>query len=367
MWFFDYVSMGQAVTAPGDFKLLGKHGWLKYDLESKKLLRKGISAQQVEGSYSSVVTVSFDGSVCRMAGNPSRYGRLDNVFGYTDIDAAVGVFNRILSDLDLPPFEKGQYFSGLGKEGDQWGCTGARFTRLDLTQNMAVGQENERAFIRALGTVSIGRGLRPHVFPNGLTVDWLRDGCEPSEFIYSKVYAKSIWMGEDRKKERHVASLGKEDLIYYDLLKQWAMHQGTVRQEHSFKNKFFAKHPNLSVWGVFDPQARPIMQRLGMIDKAIGSLSAGAGDMAAILDRLVEAGYTARQARASYNVWKDWRDGEAFDRTSSWYVHRNRLLDIGLDISVPAQHQIMYLPRIRAASDIEVVPLAPPDWYRSAA
>lgn len=367
MWFYDYMGAYEAITAPGDYRYLAKHGWLKYDVERREILRRGVTPEKIEGSFSSVVTVSFDGSVIRMLGNPSRWGRLDNVFGVETIDGCFAVFNSILADLDLPPFTKGQYFEGLGKEGDEWGCTGARINRLDVTRNWFAGQGNERPLIRALGTISLGKGLRPNVYPNGLTVDWLRENCKASQYIYEKVYAKGLWLGDDRRKEKHVATLTGEDLAYYEQLKEWAEVEGLLRHELKFGKKFFAKHPEASCWGGWDINAPIIMNMLGRLDKAMKTLAVGAGDMNEILGRLIDSGLTARQARTTYNYWKDWRDGEPFQQTSSWYVHRNRLLDVGIDISVPAHNAIMYLPRIKAAGEIELAVATPPEWYRRAA
>ncbi|ENB3621243.1 Replication-associated protein G2P, partial [Escherichia coli] len=61
-----------------------------------------------EGSFSDVVSIKIRGSELTMSGNPSRWGKLDNVFGCASVDECFGVFNQILRSLGLPEFTKGR-------------------------------------------------------------------------------------------------------------------------------------------------------------------------------------------------------------------------------------------------------------------
>ncbi|MCL7708226.1 Replication-associated protein G2P, partial [Enterobacter kobei] len=61
---------------------------------------------QHKGSFCDQVSISIKGSILKMSGNPSRWNRLDNLFGHTSVDACVQVYNRILNDLGLPEFTK---------------------------------------------------------------------------------------------------------------------------------------------------------------------------------------------------------------------------------------------------------------------
>lgn len=42
----------------------------------------------------------------KVSGNPSRWGRVDNLFGLKSIDACVDVYNQIVSSLGLPIFTR---------------------------------------------------------------------------------------------------------------------------------------------------------------------------------------------------------------------------------------------------------------------
>ena len=59
-----------------------------------------------KGSYCDEVSLKISGSVIRMAGNPSRWGRVENVFGFDTVDSCVSCFNSILSSLKLPIFTR---------------------------------------------------------------------------------------------------------------------------------------------------------------------------------------------------------------------------------------------------------------------
>ncbi|QXP22699.1 hypothetical protein [Actinobacillus pleuropneumoniae] len=41
------------------------------------------------GSYCDQVSIKISGSVIRMSGNPSRWNRLENLFGFDSIDSCV--------------------------------------------------------------------------------------------------------------------------------------------------------------------------------------------------------------------------------------------------------------------------------------
>jgi len=130
--------------------------------------------KKLESSYSSKLSIRCDGFKVTVDGNPSRWQRLDNLFGLRAFDGAIGVYNRILDEHGLPPFTKNTWLDWVqGKDGKRAtrAGDGARFLRVDWTRNLSVGQGNVSAFLRAISSQSIGKGKRPQLYQNGHTVD----------------------------------------------------------------------------------------------------------------------------------------------------------------------------------------------------
>ncbi len=68
--------------------------------------------QGLEGSFDSRVEVRCDGHQVEFSGNISRYGRSDNLFGYT-FAGSVERINELLKTLDLPPFTADKLYKSL--------------------------------------------------------------------------------------------------------------------------------------------------------------------------------------------------------------------------------------------------------------
>ena len=68
-----------------------------------------------EGSYSSSLMIRSDGFRVSVYGNPSRWNRIDNLFGLKTLDDCMAVYNHILQGLGLPEFTKctKYYYAGV--------------------------------------------------------------------------------------------------------------------------------------------------------------------------------------------------------------------------------------------------------------
>ena len=99
-----------------------------------------------EASFSTSVSIHVQGRKIRVEGNPSRVGRLDNLFGFTSIEQCVSVYNSLLREYGLPAFTRctrldiRQGESGA-KSGDRI-ADGAKIERIDLTTNVSLGEGN---------------------------------------------------------------------------------------------------------------------------------------------------------------------------------------------------------------------------------
>ncbi|EFF3839926.1 Replication-associated protein G2P, partial [Escherichia coli] len=98
--FFDWLTIEQDFGY--QLPILGEVAYQRIQLETGEAGSLNQPVFQHKGSFCDQVSISIKGSILKMSGNPSRWNRLDNLFGHTSVDACVQVYNRILNDLGLP-------------------------------------------------------------------------------------------------------------------------------------------------------------------------------------------------------------------------------------------------------------------------
>ena len=213
-------------------------------------LKTGESAETVsylklEGSFSSSLIIRSNGYRVEVYGNPSRWQRIDNLYGLKTIDECIAVYNHILLGLGLPVFTKcTQYLylaSTTGKPNKT--ANGAIIKHIDFTRNLAVGLGNERAYNKALSTQSIGRSVPPFLYPDENTVEWYGANMQKmsgSTFRYIKVYTKTADLLRNQKKL--CKGVNEQDFQYFEDLLQFTVRNGVIREEHSFKREYLKKH-----------------------------------------------------------------------------------------------------------------------------
>src|SRR6185369_512025 len=100
--------------------------------------------RQLKGSYRSSLMVRSHGGWVKVSGNPSRWHRPDNLFGF-DHDTCMEVVNEELARLDLPAFTKGNPQAPLLSSVEDWHglpeWSGATFSALHLTENYVTGSD----------------------------------------------------------------------------------------------------------------------------------------------------------------------------------------------------------------------------------
>jgi hypothetical protein len=334
-------------------------------------LKTGVSTELVthlklEGSYSSALIVRCDGSKVEVYGNPSRWGRIDNLYGLTSIDDCIAVYNHILDGLGLPRFTKcTKYLYFQGKDGKHVNKTanGAIIKHIDFTRNLSVGLGNERPFLKALSTQSIGRSISPFLYPDENTVEWYGANVQKngSTYRYIKVYTKTADLLRNQRKLCKDAS--DEDLQYFEDLLQFTVKNGVVREEHSFKREYLHRH-DLFAYGLFDESQ--FESELSVITDVRKRLEVSNMKYQTIADQLLEEGICKNRhsANATQMHYTMWLHGEYLDkRNSQFRVHKARLLQIGIDIS--QKLDITRAPlRLKSSDIVEVKMIAPPAWYR---
>jgi len=347
---------------------VGKHGVLRHDIATGEKVSDSISSLSHEASFKSSLQIRCTGHSVTVDGNPSRFNRSDNLFGFTTIEQCVQVYNQVLAGYGLPPFTPcTTVFHSQSPENERSRLItdGAIIQHLDWTRNHMVGQGREHSYLRALSSLTIGRGLEPYLYSNGATVEWKSSRSrlkgKGSGYRYDKVYIKAGDLKSYRKDRLKNASA--EEVIYYDQLIEYCQDVGIVREEQSKKSPFLKKH-NLAYYGLCNEL--DYLPHLMDIETAQKRLEVTNMTYETIADQLIDKGVckSRQSANATESYALKWLHGMHLDKSKSQYFqHRSRLLQLGMDISI--QHDITR-PRLQVrSSDVIDLRLATrPDWYR---
>jgi II/X family phage/plasmid replication protein len=362
--FIDRLFMQQE-HPEGNLPLVGRHLNQRIDLETGESLPPSVDQKILEGSFSTKLTIRCDGRMVRVEGNPSRWQRMDNLFGLQTLDECVGVYNHVLQSLNLPPFTKNTRIyhrqSPDGKKAQLVG-NGAEITAIDWTVNHQVGQGNELAFIRGMSSMNISRGRPAKLYPDGNTCNW----GEGSTWAMIKLYNKAVDLRKHLKRETKKATKYQDArLEYIDNLITYCESQGVVREEHSLRQAFLKRH-NLQFYGTVTEQ--DFYPHLHYIENAMKTIQISHDEHESIAHQLLAAGAvkTIRQANTTMSYFSLWQHGSDLRQVlseSQFYEHKARLKAIGIDIG--QQFDVTRMcPTLRRSEVIHVSPLAVPDWYQ---
>ncbi|MGL5266379.1 MAG: phage/plasmid replication domain-containing protein, partial [Plesiomonas shigelloides] len=263
--FFDWLTIEQDFGY--QLPLIGDCGYqrLHIDQQTGEQTTASMISQptfQHKGSFCDTVSIQIRGSVLRMSGNPSRWNRLDNLFGFDTVDKCVAVFNGILFSLGLPCFSRvTRTWPTQSAESEKvsWVCDGAVIRELHITDNVSVGSGNEDDYIRGLSTQPY-RNSEPRLHSNGKSVDWLSKRGN-AHLIYPTVYNKCHEMHLHllpkilRKFGEHSA-----EYKYVSDVAEYCRCQGVVRFEQKLKSRYLQKH-GLHWWGLSDYSGLAELQR----------------------------------------------------------------------------------------------------------
>lgn len=284
---------------------------------------------KVPGSFETGLQVRSDGHAVEVSGNPSRWCRPDNVFGF-DVAGCVEVINGALAAVGLPPFTAGHRRTVADAEGEgvhKW--TGARISRIDVTENWVAGSDRDaREVLRYLQGQAMGArrgtllGETTMMFGAGRRMAF-------------KVYLKGA--------EMRAHGNGGE-------VANWCESNGVVRVELTLRGM------QLSTIGV-PPYVGELLQEHAMAKIAaeftkrceVLRRGEGAVDDLSALPKLVQL--TAFKYRNGEDVRQDMNE-------RTFYRHRKALLHL-MDIAVPPPPRKAE-PKVRP---IILRPAVAPDWY----
>lgn len=359
---FGYQIPDSVIRSIFDFGMVGIH------LDTGEM-QEGVRTPiyKHRGSYCDEINIRVSGSVIRVDGNPSRWGKVENLLGFTDIDACICCFNSVLFGLGLPTFTRcTEIFYLQGKDGEKVkkSSNGAIIKRMDITTNKSVGAGNERTFIKALSQMryrnSIGR-----LHTNGLTADWLSDKGN-ANLIYPSCYIKHEEMKlHSYDKIKNKFGIESKEFKYYDRVFNYCRENGVVRFEQKLKSRYLQRE-NLCYWGLSDFSKLEKLQEefCGMYKK----LSVNKIELETIAEQLVSQGVvdSIRQANTTAFYAIQWSSGQdmnslprrTFDR------HRARLRKIGIDIANPCDVEKFQAVQVISCEQIMVRPFKAPDFYQ---
>ncbi|WP_250885970.1 phage/plasmid replication protein, II/X family, partial [Shewanella jiangmenensis] len=363
LFFIDRLFMQQD-HPEGNLPLVGTHVIERIDMETGEHLPPSVNQKVLEGSFSTKLTIRCDGQRVRVEGNPSRWQRMDNLFGLQTLDECVDVFNHVLSQFNLPPFTKNTHVyyrqTAEGKKAQLVG-NGAEITAIDWTVNHEVGQGREASFIRGMSSMQIGRGRAPKLYPDGHTCNW----GEGSTWMMTKLYNKHVEIKRHLNKEkRKKDGIAVERLEYLENLINYCELHGVVREEHSIRQAMLKRY-QLQFYGrVTEEDFYP---HLKDIENAMKTIQISHDEHQSIAHQLLAAGavQTLRQANTTMSYCTMWQHGSDLREILSerqYYEHKSRLKAIGLDISQRFDVSRM-CPTLRRSEVIEIKPLPVPDWY----
>lgn len=285
---------------------------------------------QVEGSYDSRVMIRSDGSNVEFSGNPTRFARRDNLFGFSFEDSIQRV-NHLLNLHSLPPFSAGLPYR-FADSGVVW--SGARVSRADVTLNFATfSLSDARAVLSDLAGHHLGR-QKHNLTPDGST---LSIGGQGSRYVYHKIYLKSheIQVHRKRRSGQHVASD----------VEKFCQDYGILREEMTLKSRFLTQNRLAFLGDITQSRLNAVFFHRSAFRR---------------FDQVKYQNFSDLPP-AIYGTYCRWRDGLPLDLAkTTFYRHRRSLLQYGVDIAVP--NNVTRLPlRVRT---VDVAAMVAPDWYR---
>lgn len=366
MYFIDQLFMQQDHFGE-DLPRVGTAIYEKFDLETGEKIKSGIDKKIIEGSYSTVITVRCDGHRVRVEGNPSRWQRKDNLFGYKTIDECVEVFNKVLAFYELPPFTKLTRIFHRANQGDGKRAgmfsDGAEITLIDITRNHEVGEGNEQSFIRGMSSMKIGNAREPKLYPDGNTCNW----SEASKWSMTKLYNKGAELRRQLKKatRKNLKNpLPEEEIKHREKLIEFVESRGVVREEHSLR-QLLLKRYSLQFYG--NNTLAEFLPHIQDLENAMKTISISHDRHLTVAEQLINGGVvdTVRKANTTMNYFTLWQNGVDLTtviKDTQFKQHKGRLKKIGIDISQKFDVTRM-CPTLVRSEVIEVKPLSSPDWY----
>lgn len=370
MMFIDWLTISQEHTH--DLPVVCDILTLTIDTNTNEVISTRQPRFKHEASHSTSVTIHVQGRKIRVEGNPSRVGRLDNLFGFSTIEQCVSVYNQLLAEYGLPGFTRCTRVdlrdgASGAKSGDRV-ADGAKIERIDLTTNVSVGEGNALAYLRGVSSQRIGHSIG-FLYPNGRTVAWTPKGNgKGGRLQYRKAYDKAFEMDENLlPKIKRLYGDQSPEYLYVQRVRNYCAEFGVVRMEQELKNEFLQREA-LCYWGLFDE--RRLAELHDEFLKIDDRLKVTAMDIVSISEQLLAEKIvdTTRAANTTAMYAIQWMHGQQFDfGKSQVQTHAARLNRIGINIRNACDTSRFAPVFVRQAREITKSTVLPiPSWYQRA-
>ena len=316
-----------------------------------------------EDSHGHSIQVRSHGGKVEWSGNPSRWGRLDNVFGCT-FPQALAVVNDCMRSLGLPPFTADP-LAGRSPDGSDLGTrygeaavvpTGAILRRIDVARNFRTG-ENVSTLVRALAQGS-WHGKVGHM-GGPASCSW---GSRRSR--YFKCYSKGAELRSHKAPQIACEQSYADALDYRERLAAWCDSVGLLRWEMQLGREGLRSNGLRHLRG-FDMGAVVNLAESGR--KKIWP-EVGLGGLSDVARYLESLDVSPKAAQVCQGLAYQWAAGEdvfsalqASYSQATAYRYRKLLKGCGIDVRHPPKDvtSLHVQPRV-----VDLVPAAPPSWYR---
>lgn len=361
--FFDWLTIEQDFGT--QLPILGDIAYQRIHIDSGEASSLNQPIFLHKGSFCDQISISIRGSLLKVSGNPSRWGRLDNLFGLETIDSCISVYNNILTSLGLPIFTKctrRMYLQTKENEKIKVTSDGAIIKEIHITSNISVGEGNEDHYISGISTLPYRHSL-PRLHSNGKSVDWLSKQGN-AHLIYPTVYNKEHELRlHSLNKIKNKFGENSKEYKYLIRVIDYCKTNGVVRFEQKLKSRFLQKK-NLSYWGISDyHELNDLHNEFINLDS---KLSVTAMDFDTISEHLLNEGVveTTRSANTTAMYAIQWMHGHSFDFNKSQVkTHRARLRKIGIDIAQKCDISKFSPVFIRNKRELVASNCIIPNWY----
>lgn len=337
----------------------------EFDLETAELQWESVRGDSVRGSFDTGLYVRSTGAEVSVSGNPSKWGRLDNLVGLSRMEDCISLYNAVLRDLGLPAFELRCLVSTIGEFGGERVRVGPVISNVHVTRNLICGQGGDRAFLNWMSSQHLGR--LPYKLKAETTVQ-----AGTLARRQHQLYLKGPELREHALKWRRARSPDKlevkdEAVAYLERLIDYCEKNGVVRDEVKLGRKYLQESP----FRYPEQWCEETASKLHADNSEIETMNAGALSNygSEVRAKLVSAGISERQAGLMANAVSGWLAGQVWDQGLGRRQRYNYLKALrehcGLDLRRPCNVRSLAAcvkPRVLEARELELMDL--PDWYR---
>jgi hypothetical protein len=361
-WNIDWITIRQVHS---DSATVGKNLCVWLDPATGERLTETVGRLSHEGSFSTSVSIRAYKGVVEWSGNPSRWGRPDNVWGYSTLDQAMTVVNGHMRALGLPEFSASAVAlrDRRSQLDNGWLTTGASLTRVDLAWNFFAGDAKSlSAYIRAASSATY-RGKPSKASATGCS--W-GQAKTTTLVCYDKGQELAAHTRKPPKQKGMKPTPVEEEAIkawhYRQRLAEWSREHGLGRWEIRLGRNTLRQLGLRSLDEWSDAAAREYCEKRRN-DVRVGAMTG----LDRAFEAFVAAEYTERQASTLSGLVARWYMGEDVQQglsRATFYRHHAAIKAVmGIDLRSKPDVAVLNT-KVR---EVTLTPAVPPSWYRHAA